>query len=87
VAVDHFEMPVTKVQGAVSYDERWYLSQSRGSTAKGSLLAGPAKDLAIRPYPVGPEDLTVHRATKTIWTVTEFFGHGRALFGVPLAQN
>jgi hypothetical protein len=84
VAVDHFELPVTKVQGAVSFDGRWYLSQSRGSTAKGSLLAGPAKDLAIRPYPVGPEDLTVHRAAKTIWTVTEFHGHGRALFGVPL---
>lgn len=85
VAVDHFEMPVTKVQGAVSFDEHWYLSQSRGSTAKGSLLAGPAKDLAIRPYPVGPEDLTVDRAAETLWTVTEFFGHGRALFGVPLA--
>ncbi|GAB3675796.1 hypothetical protein GCM10027589_45920 [Actinocorallia lasiicapitis] len=82
--VDTHRMPVTKVQGAVTSGGKWYFSQSRGSSARATLLAGKRDALTARPYPVGPEDLTVWRERRTLWSVTEFERNGRMIFGVPL---
>jgi hypothetical protein len=36
-----------------------------------------------RPYPYGPEDLTVWREKNALWSVTEFPGR-RTVFGVDI---
>jgi hypothetical protein len=82
--VDTFTLPVMKVQGAASFNGKWYLSQSRGSSARATLLAGKASDLKARSYPVGPEDLTVWRERNLLFSVTEFDRNRRMIFGVPL---
>ncbi|GAA3241497.1 hypothetical protein [Actinocorallia longicatena] len=84
VPVDSFKVPVHRVQGAVTFDGRWYLSQSRGTSANATLLTGKPEALTGRAFPVGPEDLTVWRERKMLWSVTEFDRRRRAVFGVPL---
>ncbi|MEV4745696.1 hypothetical protein AB0K21_04910 [Streptosporangium sp. NPDC049248] len=81
-AVDAHALPVSKVQGALSYNGTWYLSQTAGAAGNGTLvLVGDT--VRRRPYPVGPEDLTCVRDKKTLWSVTEFVGR-RVVYGVPL---
>ncbi|MFB9472649.1 hypothetical protein ACFFR3_24390 [Nonomuraea salmonea] len=70
-----------KIQGAVSYDGKWYLSQAVNSTTNGRLRVFDGDTATTRPFPIGPEDLTVQGGK--LWSVTEFRGK-RTVFGVPL---
>ena len=73
-ALDAYRLPETKIQGALSYNGTWYLSQAGGSTKNGT-LAVVGDTIKKRPYPVGPEDLSyLRRDKKTLWSVTEFAG-------------
>ncbi|MEV4838038.1 hypothetical protein AB0K05_26240 [Nonomuraea sp. NPDC049486] len=78
---DAFVMGHEKIQGAISRDGRWYLSQSAGSGANGRLLVYENGKLAPRPFPIGPEDLTA-RGGK-VWSLAEF-RRKRVVFGVNL---
>jgi hypothetical protein len=78
---DAFIMGHPKIQGAVSWNDKWYLSQAADGNTNGKLLVHSAGKLVTRPYPIGPEDLTV-RGGK-VWSVTEF-RNKRIVFGVPL---
>ncbi|MFC7583723.1 hypothetical protein ACFQYP_08070 [Nonomuraea antimicrobica] len=78
---DAFIMGHADIQGAVSQGDRWYLSQGAGSTANGSLLVLDGEKLETRPFPIGPEDLTVQGGR--LWSVTEF-RNKRTIFGVGL---
>ncbi|MGW3347413.1 hypothetical protein ACWDA3_29295 [Nonomuraea rubra] len=79
--VDAFVMGHPKIQGAMTYRGKWYLSQSAGSTANGKLLVYEGGELETRPFPIGPEDLTVQDGK--LWSVSEFRGK-RTVFGVSL---
>ncbi len=70
-----------KIQGAVSRGGAWYLSQAADSTSNGKLLVDSGGTVQTRPFPIGPEDLTV-RGTK-VWSLTEYQGK-RVVFGVRL---
>ncbi|SEG23642.1 hypothetical protein SAMN05444920_102298 [Nonomuraea solani] len=78
---DAFIMGHPKIQGAMSYSGKWYLSQAAGSGANGKLLVYSGDQLQTRPFPIGPEDLTVQDGK--LWSVTEFRGK-RTIFGVSL---
>ncbi|NUR88641.1 MAG: hypothetical protein HOY71_31525 [Nonomuraea sp.] len=78
---DAFVMGHPKIQGAVSWGGAWYLSQAADGNTNGKLLVHNDGKLLTRPYPIGPEDLTV-RGGK-VWSVTEFKAK-RIIFGVPL---
>lgn len=78
---DAYVMGHEKIQGAVSRDGRWYLSQSNGSRNNGTLYVYEDGEPDRRPWPIGPEDLTV-RGTK-VWSLTEYQGK-RVVFGVRL---
>lgn len=83
-AADAFRTPEAKIQGAVSYKSRWYLSQAGTGTVRGRLLVcAGTKSPVARPYPYGPEDLTVWREKSALWSVTEFPGK-RVVFGVEI---
>ncbi|MEO3784811.1 hypothetical protein ABGB12_15845 [Actinocorallia sp. B10E7] len=83
-AADAYRAPVGKIQGAVSHRDTWYLSQAGTGAVRGNLLVGPAGAAPEkRAYPFGPEDLTVWRARRQLWSITEF-PRRRALFAVPL---
>ena len=81
-ALDAYRLPEAKIQGALSYNGTWYLSQGGGSTKNGTLVVA-GDTIKKRSYPVGPEDLTCVRDKKTLWSVTEFAGR-RVVYGVPL---
>ncbi|MEV8632773.1 hypothetical protein AB0395_14040 [Streptosporangium sp. NPDC051023] len=81
-AVDAYRLPEARIQGALSHDGTWYLSQAAGSTRNGTLLV-VGETVARRPYPIGSEDLTCVRDRNTVWSVTEFAGR-RVVYGVPL---
>jgi hypothetical protein len=70
-----------KIQGAVSYDGKWYLSQAVNATTNGRLRVFDGDTLTTRPFPIGPEDLTVQDGM--LWSVTEF-RNKRTIFAVPL---
>ncbi|WP_156325659.1 hypothetical protein [Nonomuraea sp. SBT364] len=78
---DAYVLGHEKIQGALSQGDTWYLSQSRGSAGNGKLLVHSGGELTTRPYPVGPEDLTVQDGR--LWSLTEFRGK-RVIFGVDL---
>ncbi|MER5420152.1 hypothetical protein [Streptosporangium roseum] len=81
-ALDAYRLPEARIQGALSHDGTWYLSQAAGASRNGSLIV-VGDTVRKRPYPVGPEDLTCVRDKKTLWSVTEFAGR-RVIYGVPL---
>ncbi|MFF5207295.1 hypothetical protein [Streptosporangium sp. NPDC000396] len=81
-ALDAYRLPEAKIQGALSYNGVWYLSQAADSTKNGTLVV-IGDTVKKRPYPVGPEDLTCVRDRNTLWSVTEFRGR-RVVYGVPL---
>jgi hypothetical protein len=84
VAADAFRAPEAKIQGAVSYKSRWYLSQAGTGTSRGRLLVcAGSKTPLTRPFPYGPEDLTVWREKSALWSVTDFPGR-RTVFGVEI---
>ncbi|MFC4113921.1 hypothetical protein [Nonomuraea zeae] len=78
---DAFVMGHPKIQGAISWGGKWYLSQAASSTTNGKLLVHAGETLQTRPFPIGPEDLTVQDGK--LWSVTEFKGK-RVIFGVAL---
>jgi hypothetical protein len=83
-AADAFRAPEARLRGAVSYKSRWYLSQPGSGTARGRLLVcAGAKAPVARPYPYGPEDLTIWREKSALWSVTRSPG-GRVVFGVDI---
>lgn len=78
---DAFIMGHAKIQGAMTYEGKWYLSQSAGSGANGRLLVYDGGELTTRPFPIGPEDLAVQDGK--LWSVSEFKDK-RTVFGVSL---
>ena len=78
---DAFVMGHPKIQGAISWGGKWYLSQAADSTANGKLLVHSGSTLQTRPFPIGPEDLTVQGGK--LWSITEFKDK-RVIFGVGL---
>ncbi|MFG3436709.1 hypothetical protein ACGF0J_05610 [Nonomuraea sp. NPDC047897] len=70
-----------KIQGALSRGGTWYLSQAADSRTNGRLVVQGDGDPVIRPFPIGPEDLTVQDGR--LWSVTEF-RNKRVVFGVAL---
>ncbi|MFI7131763.1 hypothetical protein ACIBQ1_39230 [Nonomuraea sp. NPDC050153] len=78
---DAFVMGQPRIQGAISWGGKWYLSQAAGANANGKLLVHADGKLQTRQLPVGPEDLTVQGGK--LWSVTEFRNR-RIIFGVPL---
>ncbi|GGL13633.1 hypothetical protein [Planomonospora parontospora] len=81
-ALDAYALPAGRIQGALSYDGAWYLSQGAGSQRNGTLIE-VGDGIVRRPYPVGPEDLACVRGRGQVWSVTEFVGR-RVIYGVPL---
>lgn len=82
--MDVHRAPAFKIQGGLTFEDRWYLSQAGTGAVRGKLLTGDdGKPMNVRSFPFGPEDLTVWREKKTLWSVTEFPGR-RAIYGVPL---
>jgi hypothetical protein len=70
-----------KIQGAVSSGGKWYLSQAADGNTNGKLLVSTGGNLLTRPYPIGPEDLTVQGGK--LWSITEY-RHKRIIFAVNL---
>jgi hypothetical protein len=72
-AVDAFQLPVNKIQGAQSHDGTWYLSQARDSHRPALLVViGPDGEQTTRKLPIGSEDLTVWHEQGRLWSLTEF---------------
>ena len=78
---DAFVLGHEKIQGALSRDGTWYLSQAADSVTNGGLLVHTGVTAQRRPFPIGPEDLTARGAK--VWSVTEF-KRKRVIFGVDL---
>ncbi|MEV0389815.1 hypothetical protein [Nonomuraea sp. NPDC050643] len=78
---DAFVMGHPKIQGAMSYRGKWYMSQAAGASANGRLLVHEGESVQTRPFPIGPEDLAVQDGK--LWSVTEFRNR-RTIFGVSL---
>ncbi|MFC5749606.1 hypothetical protein [Actinomadura rugatobispora] len=64
-----YTLPVSNVQGATRFNNRWYLSQSDGATRAGWLhtavpnvqppaVTGPLQTTGKKALPIGPEDLS-----------------------------
>ncbi|MET8159981.1 hypothetical protein ABZT47_26760 [Sphaerisporangium sp. NPDC005289] len=82
-AAHAFTLPAAKIQGALSRQGRWYLSQAASSVKNGSLLVvADGQPAQVRKFPIGPEDLTCWNEKDQLWSLTEFRGR-RVLFGVP----
>jgi hypothetical protein len=86
-ATDAYRLPARNIQGAVSYDDTWYLSRSRGKSKQGQLIVakpdgGNLRETDTRAAGVGPEDLSFWPAHDELWTVTEH-APDRMLYGVP----
>ncbi|WP_188187750.1 hypothetical protein [Nonomuraea sp. SYSU D8015] len=76
-----FVMGHPKIQGAISHGGKWYLSQAADATTNGKLIVYADGEPQTRPFPIGPEDLTVQGGK--LWSVTEF-RNKRVIFGVAL---
>ncbi|WP_219462110.1 hypothetical protein [Nonomuraea rhizosphaerae] len=78
---DAFVMSQKKIQGGLSHGGKWYLSQAANGTTNGKLFVATAGTVVTRPFPIGPEDLTVQGGR--LWSVTEF-KNKRIVFAVAL---
>jgi hypothetical protein len=78
---DAFVTGHPKIQGAISWGGKWYLSQAADGDTNGKLIVHSADKVLTRPYPIGPEDLTVQGGK--LWSITEF-RNKRVIFAVPL---
>jgi hypothetical protein len=78
---DAYVMGQPKIQGAVSAGDKWYLSQAADGNTNGKLHVSTPGKLVTRPYPIGPEDLTIQGGR--LWSVTEF-RNKRVIFAVSL---
>lgn len=81
-----YAMPIDNVQGATRYDGKWFMNQSRGSSA-GALIQAPQpagatgvlKSVAPAHYTaIGPEDLSYWPGSQShrngLWTLIERYG-------------
>ncbi|KAL8659787.1 MAG: hypothetical protein Q9202_006937 [Teloschistes flavicans] len=77
-----------RVQGAITVNGRYYLSQSNGDDDSDIIGftpgGGNAKVYDVLHYP-GSEDLTYDKGTDTLWTLTEKTG-GRYIIGTPVKE-
>lgn len=91
-ATDAFRLARDQIQGAVSYDDTWYLSRSTGKDASGQFKPGQLIEAKpdggtlqatdTRNAGIGPEDLSFWPTHDEIWTVTEH-APNRMLYAVP----
>ena len=67
---------VSRMQGAVIAQGRWYLTVSQGPRTPGSVFVGAPGRLGRRRWttPIGPEDLAYWPSTDLLWSVTEHPG-------------
>ncbi|WP_432139229.1 MULTISPECIES: hypothetical protein [unclassified Streptomyces] len=92
-----YRLPQSNVQGAVSYDGRWYLSRSRGDRSNGVLYVtkpttaptGVLEIESVHRAAVGVEDLShwpgPEQGPGELWTVTEHPGK-RMIYACPLPR-
>jgi hypothetical protein len=78
---DAFVLGHAKIQGALSAGGAWYLSQAADARTNGKLIVQRENGRVTRPFPIGPEDLTVQNGK--LWSVTEF-RNKRVIFAVSL---
>ncbi|WP_113703107.1 hypothetical protein [Nonomuraea lactucae] len=78
---DAFVLGHAKIQGALSTGGAWYLSQAADASTNGRLIVHGDGEPVTRPFPIGPEDLTVQNGR--LWSVTEY-RNKRVVFGVSL---
>jgi hypothetical protein len=87
-----YRLPAPFVQGASSYNGKWYLSKTGGgTTGMASLLeAAPSSGVLTtsktRWAGIGAEDLSIWPSQSEIWTVTEHAGK-RAVYTCPLTAT
>lgn len=91
-----YRLPVSNVQGAVSFNDTWYLSRSQGNnngvlyaTRKTTSATGTLEVASAHRAGVGPEDLS-HWPTSSggpgqLWTVTEHPGK-RLIYACDIAS-
>ncbi|MER7012392.1 hypothetical protein ABT324_13315 [Saccharopolyspora sp. NPDC000359] len=79
------KLPITNVQGATRFNDRWYLSQSLGGSTNGALVQTTKTDFSDeeltaetrQPAAIGPEDLSHWQTGQggttlgAMWTVAE----------------
>ncbi|KAI4219071.1 MAG: hypothetical protein L6R36_008584 [Xanthoria steineri] len=76
-----------RVQGAITVNGRYYLSQSNGDDDSDIIGFSPG-DKSSKQYrvlPPGSEDLTYDKAAATLWTLTEHPGE-RYIIGTPIGE-
>lgn len=76
-----------RVQGAITVDGRYFLSQSNGDGDSDIIgfTPGDKDSKQYRILPPGSEDLTYDNVTETLWTLTEHAGE-RYLIGTPIEK-
>ena len=76
-----------RVQGAITVNGRYFLSQSNGDGDSDIIgfTPGDKDSKQYRVLPPGSEDLTYDNATETLWTLTEHPGE-RYLIGTPIEE-
>lgn len=88
---DYWTLPVSNIQGLATNGLYFYLNQSKGhgnglmhkalASSHEMTLSNPALTV-----PIGPEDLTLHRGSATLFSVTEHLHsgqQGRMIYAVP----
>ena len=76
-----------RVQGAITVNGRYFLSQSNGDDDSDIIGFSPG-DKSSKQYrvlPPGSEDLTYDKAAATLWTLTEHPGE-RYIIGTPIGE-
>lgn len=80
-AVEAYASNTEKLQGALAYNRRFWLSQSNGSSSPGKLIWFDDDDHQSADWAVGPEDLHYAPGSHNLWTLTEYDGK-RTVFAV-----
>jgi hypothetical protein len=77
--IELHEPGLYRMQGVVIVDEIWYLTTSNGERRRGDLWAGHPGALFRHRHvlPPGPEDLAYDRATRRLWSLSEWPGRRR----------
>ncbi|HEV7742454.1 MAG TPA: hypothetical protein VGO65_08540, partial [Pseudolysinimonas sp.] len=73
------EPGVYRMQGVCVVDGTWYVTSSNGERRRGDLWAGYPGNLTRHRHvlPAGPEDLAYDRATRRLWSLSEWPGRRR----------
>jgi hypothetical protein len=77
--VELHEPGLYRMQGVVIVDEVWYVTTSNGEHRGGDLWAGHPGGMVRHRHvlPPGPEDLAYDRATRRLWSLSEWPGRRR----------